>query len=173
MSGAVKARLTALPRRGVRVLRKALPVPGQSAVEDFERNRFNVDQIPGCDFTLPRRQGTRPTLVAHPDRGHAIPRRRYNCGVPADLGVIMCMRIDKAGCTIRSDASICTQAADLYSLARELVASGAVTLWPIFRFTQATAGIAAAAARKCFDQMDASVGVSLGSCGVIILRRRT
>jgi tetratricopeptide (TPR) repeat protein len=40
------------------------------------------------------------------------------------------------------------QAAQLYPLARELVDTGAVALWPIFRFTHTVAGIAAAAARE-------------------------
>ena len=41
-----------------------------------------------------------------------------------------------------------SQAGQLYPLARELVGTGAVALWPIFRFTQTIAGIAAAAARQ-------------------------
>jgi tetratricopeptide (TPR) repeat protein len=40
------------------------------------------------------------------------------------------------------------QAAQLYPLGRELIDIGAVVLWPIFRFTQTIAGIAAAAARQ-------------------------
>jgi tetratricopeptide (TPR) repeat protein len=40
------------------------------------------------------------------------------------------------------------QAAQLYPLARELIEIGAVVLWPIFRFTQTIAGIAAAAANQ-------------------------
>ena len=40
-----------------------------------------------------------------------------------------------------------SQAGQLYPLARELVGTGAVVLWPNFRFTQTIAGIAAAAAR--------------------------
>ena len=39
-----------------------------------------------------------------------------------------------------------SQAAQLYALARELVGTGAVALWPIFRFTHTSAGVAAAAA---------------------------
>ena len=41
-----------------------------------------------------------------------------------------------------------SQAGQLYSLARELVDTGAVVLWPIFRFTHTIAGIAATAARQ-------------------------
>jgi len=40
------------------------------------------------------------------------------------------------------------QAGELYPLARELIGTGAVVLWPIFRFTQTVAGVAAAAARQ-------------------------
>jgi tetratricopeptide (TPR) repeat protein len=41
-----------------------------------------------------------------------------------------------------------SQARELYPLTRELVATGAVALWPIFRFTHTVAGMAAAAARE-------------------------
>ena len=40
-----------------------------------------------------------------------------------------------------------SQAAELYPLVCELVDTGALVLWPISRFTQTIAGIAAAAAR--------------------------
>ena len=40
------------------------------------------------------------------------------------------------------------RAAELYPLARELISTGAVSLWPIFRFTHTIAGIAASAARE-------------------------
>src|SRR4029077_13536289 len=41
-----------------------------------------------------------------------------------------------------------SQAGQLYPLVRALVGTGAVALWPIFRFTQTIAGIAAAAAHR-------------------------
>jgi tetratricopeptide (TPR) repeat protein len=41
-----------------------------------------------------------------------------------------------------------SQARELYPLARELVDTGAVALWPILRFTNTIAGIAASAARQ-------------------------
>jgi hypothetical protein len=41
-----------------------------------------------------------------------------------------------------------SQAAQLYPLARELIGTGAVVLWPIFRFTHTVAGVAASAARQ-------------------------
>jgi hypothetical protein len=41
-----------------------------------------------------------------------------------------------------------TQAAPLYPLARELIGTGAVALWEIFRFTQTIAGLSAAAAHQ-------------------------
>ena len=43
-----------------------------------------------------------------------------------------------------------SQAGQLYPLTRELIDTGAVALWPISRFTQTIAGVAAAAARD-FD----------------------
>ena len=41
-----------------------------------------------------------------------------------------------------------SQAGQLYPLARELIGTGAVALWPIFRFTHTVAGMAAAAAHR-------------------------
>jgi hypothetical protein len=41
-----------------------------------------------------------------------------------------------------------SQAGLLYPLVRELVDSGAVSLWPIYRFTHTIAGMAAGAARQ-------------------------
>jgi tetratricopeptide (TPR) repeat protein len=41
-----------------------------------------------------------------------------------------------------------SQAAQLYPLVRELIGTGAVALWPIFRFTHTVAGMAAAAAHQ-------------------------
>jgi hypothetical protein len=41
-----------------------------------------------------------------------------------------------------------SQAGELYPLVGELIDTGAVALWPVSRFTQTIAGVAAAAARK-------------------------
>jgi hypothetical protein len=41
-----------------------------------------------------------------------------------------------------------SQARELYPLVRELAGTGAVALWPIFRFSQTIAGIAAGSARQ-------------------------
>jgi hypothetical protein len=41
-----------------------------------------------------------------------------------------------------------SQAAELYPIVRELMGTGTTALWPIFRFTQTIAGIAASAARQ-------------------------
>jgi hypothetical protein len=41
-----------------------------------------------------------------------------------------------------------SQAGQFYPLVRELIGTGAVLLWPLFRFTQTIAGVAAAAARQ-------------------------
>ena len=41
-----------------------------------------------------------------------------------------------------------SQAGQLYPLVRELIGTGAVALWPIFRFTHTVAGMAAAAAHR-------------------------
>ena len=49
------------------------------------------------------------------------------------------------GFTMLAESS---RAAELYPLARELISTGAVTVWPISRLTQTIAGVAAAAARQ-------------------------
>lgn len=41
-----------------------------------------------------------------------------------------------------------SQAGELYPLARKLIGTGAVLMWPLCRFTQTTAGIAAAAGQQ-------------------------
>jgi hypothetical protein len=41
-----------------------------------------------------------------------------------------------------------SRTAELYPLARELISTGAVTVWPTSRLTQTIAGVAAAAARQ-------------------------
>jgi hypothetical protein len=41
-----------------------------------------------------------------------------------------------------------SQAGRFYPLVRELIDTGAVVLWPIFRFTQTIAGVSAAAAQE-------------------------
>ena len=46
------------------------------------------------------------------------------------------------------------QAGQFYPLARELVDTGAVVFWPIFRFTHTVAGMAAAAAHQWKDAED-------------------
>ena len=40
------------------------------------------------------------------------------------------------------------RAAELYPLARELISTGAVVLWPVSRLTQTVAGVAASAAQE-------------------------
>ena len=52
-----------------------------------------------------------------------------------------------------------TQAAPLYPLARELIGTGAVALWEIFRFTQTIAGVSAAAAHQWEAAEDHSIAM--------------
>jgi tetratricopeptide (TPR) repeat protein len=64
-------------------------------------------------------------------------------GQPNTLGSWRMLALVIEGLVMLGERS---QAAQLYSLARELVGTGAVTLWDISRFTQTIAGLAAAAA---------------------------
>jgi tetratricopeptide (TPR) repeat protein len=66
-------------------------------------------------------------------------------GQPNTIGSWLMLPLVIEGLAMLGEQS---QAAQLYALARELVGTGAVTLWPIFRSTQTIAGIAAAAARQ-------------------------
>src|SRR6266851_6181065 len=57
-----------------------------------------MNEIPGRDVAFCRLAGRKSdAAVAHDHRGHAVPRRACNHRVPADLGVVMSVRVDKAG----------------------------------------------------------------------------
>ena len=53
-----------------------------------------------------------------------------------------------------------SQAGDLYPLVRELIGTGAVLMWPLCRFTQTSAGIAAGAARQ-WDSAEEHFSIAL------------
>src|SRR5439155_24554483 len=84
------------PGGRVQVLRKAFPVPREAPGEDIVRNGLDVDEVPGRDLTLgglARRQAD--AAIAHEHGGHAVPRRAGDERVPADLRVVVRMRIDE------------------------------------------------------------------------------
>jgi hypothetical protein len=66
-------------------------------------------------------------------------------GQPNTAGSWFMLALVIEGLVMLGDQS---QAAQLYPIARELIGTGAVVLWPIFRFTHTIAGVAAAAARQ-------------------------
>ena len=66
-------------------------------------------------------------------------------GRPNTIGSWWMLALAVEGLVILGEQS---QAGQLYPLVRELVDTGAVVLWPIFRFTQTIAGMAAAAAHQ-------------------------
>jgi hypothetical protein len=66
-------------------------------------------------------------------------------GQPNSLGSWWMLALVIEGLVMLGEQS---QAAQLYPLARELIGTGAVVLWPIFRFTHTVAGVAASAARQ-------------------------
>jgi tetratricopeptide (TPR) repeat protein len=65
-------------------------------------------------------------------------------GQPNTMGSWWMLALVVEGLFVLGDHS---KAGELYPLVRELIDTGAVVMWPIFRFTQTVAGIAAAAAR--------------------------
>jgi hypothetical protein len=65
------------------------------------------------------------------------------CGQTNTAGSWLMLALMVEGLVMLGERS---RAAELYSLARELIATGAIVLWPISRFTQTIAGIAAVAA---------------------------
>jgi hypothetical protein len=66
-------------------------------------------------------------------------------GQPNTRGSWLMLALVIEGLTMLGEKS---EADDLHPLVNELVDTGAVVLWPILRFTQTVAGIAAAAARQ-------------------------
>jgi hypothetical protein len=78
--------------------------------------------------------------ILHEKRGWLPTCRRQN-----PMGSWSMLALVVEGLVILGEKS---QAGRLYPLARELVDTGAIALWPIFRFAQTVAGIAAGAARQ-------------------------
>jgi hypothetical protein len=93
--GEIERRIPA--RGGVEILRKALPVPRDARIEHLERNRLHVDEVAHRDLARLRPAWRDAhAAVAHHDRGHPVPRRRRHRAVPADLRVVVRVRIDEA-----------------------------------------------------------------------------
>src|SRR6266851_741014 len=88
----------AAPLGRVEILREGLPFPFDSLTQHLERDPFDVDEVPRrylAYLRTARRDAY--AAIAHDHRGYAVPRRRRDVGVPADLGVVMGVRIDEAG----------------------------------------------------------------------------
>ena len=84
-------------RRRLDELGEGLPVPGDAHVEDVEGNRLDVHQVAHGHLArlgLARRDAH--PAVAHDDAGDAVPRGRGDRAVPADLRVVVSMRVDEA-----------------------------------------------------------------------------
>ena len=85
------------PCRGIHEFGESLPVPGDAFRQHFERNGFDVDEVAHRDLArlgFARRDSH--AAIAHHHAGYAVPRRRRHRAVPADLRVVMGMRIDEA-----------------------------------------------------------------------------
>jgi hypothetical protein len=86
------------PLRGVHVLREGLPVPGDAGLQHLEGNRLDVDEVAHCHLArlrLARRDAD--AAVAHHHRRHAVPARGRGRAIPADLRVVVRVRVDEAG----------------------------------------------------------------------------
>ena len=90
-------------RRRIEEFGEALPIPGDPTLQYLEWNSLDIDEIAGRDVARlgPARRDAY-AAIAHDHRGHAVPQRRRDRRVPADLRVIMGVRVDKAG---RDDAA--------------------------------------------------------------------
>ncbi len=87
----------AAPLGRVEEFREGLPVPGHALAQRVVGNRLDIGQIPGGDFArfrFARRHAD--AAVAHHDRGDAVPRSAADKRIPADLRIVMGMRIDEA-----------------------------------------------------------------------------
>jgi tetratricopeptide (TPR) repeat protein len=80
-------------------------------------------------------------LALFHEEGASLPRS----GRPSSIGSWWMLALAIEGLFILGEHS---QARELYPLTRELVATEAVVLWPIFRFTHTVVGMAAAASRE-------------------------
>ena len=88
----------AAPGRGRHVLGEALPVPGDAGGEHLERDRLDVDEVAHRDLARLRAAGRdADAAVAHDHRGHAVPGGGRQRAVPADLRVVVRVRVDEAG----------------------------------------------------------------------------
>ena len=86
------------PCRRLDELGKRLPVPGDAHVEDIEGDGLDVDEVAHGHLARlgPARRDPHPA-VAHDDAGDAVPGRGRHRAIPADLRVVVRVRVDEAG----------------------------------------------------------------------------
>jgi hypothetical protein len=86
------------PRERVQVLRKALPIPGQSRRQRLARNV--LDALHEADQPVvairSRRRETHPA-VADDERRHPVPARRREDRIPQRLPVVVGVDVDEPG----------------------------------------------------------------------------
>jgi hypothetical protein len=88
----------AAPLGGIQIFGEALPIPGDAPVQDRERNALDIDQVAHRDLARLGFAGRDAhAAIAHDDRGDAVPTRWADRRVPADLRVVMGVRVDEAG----------------------------------------------------------------------------
>ena len=75
------------------------PIPGHAFAQHVKRDGFHVDQVPGGDFLhLRLTRGQADPTIAHYQTRDPMPGRRRDERIPANLGVIVSVRINKARC---------------------------------------------------------------------------
>ncbi len=84
--------------RGIHVLGEGLPVPADATFQEIVGNRLDIDQIAHRDLTGGGAAGGEAhAAVAHHDAGDTVPGRGRHRAVPADLRVVVRVRIDESG----------------------------------------------------------------------------
>ena len=83
--------------RGTHELGKGYPIPGDALGQRGVRNRFDVGQVPRRDFAIIGLAGCHTdAAISHHDAGHAVPGGAADHRIPADLRIVMGVRIDES-----------------------------------------------------------------------------
>src|SRR5690348_14259157 len=86
------------PRDAREIITKAFPLPGRAPNQNFVRQGFDIDQIPGDNFFVGWTAWRDPyATISHQHGCYSMPTRGSEYRVPANLRIVMSMRIDESG----------------------------------------------------------------------------